>query len=82
MPKNKENKKECTEFIETDLGSRALNQQNNNKTIVVPKVALKNCGAEDSDEMNVSLVQGSDGQKFIKLAPKISQNPKSQEAGS
>lgn len=76
MPKNKENKKECTEFIEMDLGSRALNQQNNNKTIVVPKVALKNCSAEDSKEMNVSLVQGSDGQKFIKLTPKMSQNKK------
>ena len=60
-----------SQFVETDLGTRALNKQNKNKTIVVPRVALENCGLEDSDEMQVTLVQSTNGEKFIKLsAPK------------
>jgi len=58
------------QFVETDLGPRALNKQNKNKTIVVPKIALENCGVSDADEMNVSLVQSTNGEKFIKLSPK------------
>ncbi len=70
------NQPPCNEkFVETDLGSRALNKQNKNKTIVVPKVALENCGASDADEMNVSLVQSTDGEKFIKLSPKTNKEP-------
>jgi len=70
------NQPSCNEkFVETDLGSRALNKQNKNKTIVVPKVALENCGASDADEMNVSLVQSTDGEKFIKLSPKTNKEP-------
>ena len=64
------------QFVETDLGTRALNKQNKNKTIVVPKVALDNCGLKDASEMKVSLVQSANGEKFIKLS---SPNDESQE---
>jgi len=63
------------QFVETDLGPRALNKQNKNKTIVIPKVALENCGAKDADEMNVILVQSTNGDKFIKLVPKPNKEP-------
>ena len=56
------------QFVETDFGTRALNKQNKNKTIVIPKVALDNCGLKDADEMKVSLVQSTNGEKFIKLS--------------
>ena len=62
--------KPCEQFLVTDLGTRSLNKQNKNKTMVIPKVALENCGAKDADEMNVSLVQSTNGDKFIKLVPK------------
>jgi len=58
------------QFVETEFGTRVLNKQNKNKTIVVPKIALENCGAKDASEMNVSLVQVIGGEKFIKLTPK------------
>ena len=56
------------QFTETEFGTRALNKQNKNKSIVIPKVALENCGLEDSDEMQVTLVQSTNGEKFIKLS--------------
>jgi len=52
--------------METDFGTRSLNKQNKNKTIVVPRVCLENLGSE-LDKMKVSLVQGTNGKKFIKL---------------
>ena len=55
-----------SEVIETDFGTRALNKQNNNKTIVVPRVCLDNLGS-NTDKMKVSLVQSTNGKKFIKL---------------
>ena len=55
-------------FMETEFGTRALNKQNKNKSIVIPKVALENCGLNDVDEMKVSLVQSTNGEKFIKLS--------------
>ena len=64
------------QFVETDLGTRALNKQNKNKTIVIPKVALENCGLKDANEMKISLVQSTNGEKFIKLS---SPNDDSQE---
>ena len=30
----------------TDLGERSLNKQHNNRTIVIPKIALDNCGCD------------------------------------
>ena len=60
--------KECSEIIEMDLGTRSLNRQGkHNKTIVVPKIAIENCGVLDPTKMRVSLVQTNKGEKFIKL---------------
>jgi len=56
----------CGSEIETDFGTRSLNKQNKNKTIVVPRVCLENLGSE-LDKMKVSLVQTTNGKKFIKL---------------
>jgi|APSaa5957512535_1039671.scaffolds.fasta_scaffold08110_2 hypothetical protein len=56
----------CGNEVETDFGTRALNKQNNNKTIVVPRICLENLGS-NLDKMNVSLVQKTNGKKFIKL---------------
>jgi len=61
-----ENQNPCGNDIETDFGTRSLNKQNNNKTIVVPRVCLENLGS-DTDKMKVSLVQSTNGKKFIKL---------------
>jgi len=67
MTKNNEN---CTMMIEMDLGTRSLNRQGkHNKTIVVPKIAIDNCGVIDPEKMNVSLVKTNKGEKFIKLTP-------------
>lgn len=56
----------CENEIETDFGTRSLNKQNKNKTIVVPRVCLENLGSK-LDKMKVSLVQTTNGKKFIKL---------------
>jgi len=57
-------------MIEMDLGTRSLNRQGkHNRTIVVPKIAIDNCGVLDPDKMNVSLVKTNNGEKFIKLTP-------------
>ena len=61
-----EREQQCGNEIETDFGTRSLNKQNNNKTIVVPRVCLENLGS-DTDKMKVSLVQSTNGKKFIKL---------------
>ena len=57
-------------MIEMDLGSRSLNRQGkHNKTIVVPKIAIENCGVLDPKKMKVSLVKTNKGERFIKLTP-------------
>ena len=59
--------------LTTDLGDRSLNKQHNNRTIVIPKVALENCGCDTSaDKMSasVTLVQEPNGETFIKVKPK------------
>ncbi len=59
-----------TKMIELDLGTRSLNRQGkHNKTIVVPKIAIENCGVLDPKKMRVSLVKTNKGEKFIKLTP-------------
>lgn len=54
----------------TDFGERQLNRQNFSRTVVLPKIALKNCGCdlEKKVRVNVSLVQKGD-EKFIKVSP-------------
>ncbi len=61
-----ETKLPCENEIETYFGTRSLNKQNKNKTIVIPRVCLENIGSE-LDKMKVSLVQATNGKKFIKL---------------
>ena len=59
--------------LTTDLGDRSLNKQHNNRTIVIPKVALENCGCDtSSDKMSasVTLVQEPNGESYIKVKPK------------
>ena len=50
--------KKAVEII-IDFGDRQLNRQNKSRTVVLPKIALKNAGfnLDDEDErVNVSLV--------------------------
>ena len=57
--------------IETDFGTRQLNQQNFSRTVVLPKTALQNCGCNLDDKnlkVNVTLVQ-KDDERFIKITP-------------
>jgi len=65
-----ETQSNCTKMIELDLGTRSLNRQGkHNKTIVVPKIAIENCGVLDPKKMKVSLVKTNKGERFIKLTP-------------
>ena len=62
-----------TTTMTTDLGERSLNKQHNNRTIVIPKIALDNCGCDTtSDKMSatVVLVQEPNGENYIKVTPK------------
>ena len=67
--KNRKNAKVLT----TDLGERSLNKQHNNRTIVIPKVALETFGCNtNSDKMSasVTVVQEPNGENYIKVTPK------------
>ena len=69
----KSNKKKTAKVLTTDLGERSLNKQHNNRTIVIPKIALDNCGCDTtSDKMSatVVLVQEPNGENYIKVTPK------------
>ena len=52
----------------TDFGERTINKQNFSRTVVLPKTALKNCGNDEVQEMNVQLVQNRK-EKYLKLTP-------------
>jgi len=69
----KKSNRKNAKVLTTDLGERSLNKQHNNRTIVIPKVALENCGCDTkSDKMSasVTLVQEPNGETFIKVTPK------------
>ena len=71
--KQKSNKKKNAKVLTTDLGERSLNKQHNNRTIVIPKVALENLGCDTtSDKMSasVTLVLEPNGDNYIKVKPK------------
>jgi len=56
-----------------DFGDRQLNRQNKSRTVVLPKIALKNAGFDlddDDEQVNVSLVEHDD-ETFIKISPII-----------
>ena len=59
--------------LTTNLGERSLNKQHNNRTLVIPKLALENLGydiSEDKMSANVLIVQEANGEKYIKVIPK------------
>ena len=59
--------------LTTNLGERSLNKQHNNRTLVIPKIALENLGydiTEDKMSANVLIVQEAIGEKYIKVIPK------------
>jgi hypothetical protein len=64
---------------EINLGSRSLNRQHTNRTLVIPKFALLACGYKGQQKMTVEvkLVIEPDGSKFIKLIPQNIGNKKS-----
>ena len=59
--------------LTTNLGERSLNKPHNNRTMVIPKLALENLGydiTEDKMSANVLIVQETNGEKYIKVIPK------------
>ena len=61
-----------------EMGSRSLNKQHTNRTLVIPKVALAICGYKGDGKMSVDvkLIIYPDGEKFIKITPIISMENK------
>ena len=54
-----------------ELGTRSLNKQHTNRTLVIPKVALAICGYKGDGKMtaNVKLFIYPDGKKVIQITP-------------
>ena len=48
--KNRKTVKAIKTTMTTDLGERSLNKQHNNRTIVIPKIALDNCGCDTTSD--------------------------------
>jgi hypothetical protein len=57
-----------------ELGSRSLNKQHTNRTMVIPKIALSMCGYKGDGKMlaDVNLLIYPDGQKVIQVIPILS----------
>jgi hypothetical protein len=64
-------KKNQTEPSFLDLGTRMLNKQHQNRTLVIPKIALSNCGCTGDGKMSagIVLVQETTGIRYIKVIP-------------
>ena len=59
--------------LTTNLGERSLNKQHNNRTMVIPKLALENLGYDiTTDKMfaDVIIVQEANGEQYLKIIPK------------
>ncbi len=54
-----------------ELGSRVLNRQHTNRTLVIPKIALAMCGYKGDGKMtaDVKLFIYPDGRKIIQITP-------------
>ena len=54
-----------------EMGSRSLNKQHTNRTLVIPKIALAICGYKGDGKMtaDVKLFIYPNGEKFIKITP-------------
>ena len=61
-----------------ELGSRVLNKQHTNRTLVIPKIALAICGYKGDGKMSadVKLIIYPNGEKFIKITPILSKENK------
>jgi hypothetical protein len=57
-----------------EMGSRSLNKQHTNRTLVIPKIALSLCGYKGNGKMtaDVKLLIYPDGQKVIQVTPILS----------
>jgi len=57
-----------------EMGSRSLNKQHTNRTLVIPKIALSLCGYKGNGKMtaDVKLLIYPDGQKVIQIIPILS----------
>ena len=70
MVKNSIEESETDEVFTTDFGDRKVSHINQSRMIAMPKMALRNCcGTADDLTVNVSMVQDSNGEKFLKLKP-------------
>jgi len=70
MVKKSITESETEEVFETDFGDRKVSHINQSRMIAMPKMALKNCcGTADDLTVNVSMVQDSNGEKFLKVKP-------------
>ena len=57
-----------------ELGTRVLNKQHTNRTLVIPKIALAMCGYKGDGKMSadVKLIIYPDGKKVIQITPILS----------
>lgn len=69
LKKTKQNSDSQPNVLE--LGTRSLNKQHTNRTMVIPKIALAMCGYKGNGKMSadVKLIIQSNGEKFIKITP-------------
>ena len=56
-----------------ELGTRSLNKQHTNRTLVIPKIAMSICGYKGDGKMtaDVTLVIYPDGKKIIQITPTL-----------
>jgi hypothetical protein len=66
-------KKSKSEPSFLNLGTRMLNKQHQNRTLVIPKIALSNCGCTGDGKMSadIILVQESKEIRYIKVTPRM-----------
>jgi len=60
-----------SETVLLDFGNKALTDQNGSKSIIIPRMAWKNCG--QCTHVSIQLVRTKD-EKFIKLVPQQTKN--------
>ena len=70
MVKKSIDESETDEVFTTDYGDRKVSHINQSRMIAMPKMALKNCcGTADDLTVNVSMIQDSNGERFLKVKP-------------
>ncbi len=61
-------KQDDNQKLITDFGTRKILSQNFSRLVVIPKVALLNCGLREASLVNIKLVQENDT-KYIVITP-------------